>query len=340
MTNKIQPKVKILTGMRSSADLTIANVIGAIKPIIDLSEKEDLGKPYIFVADMHALTDQEPDETQPKVMEVLRDYYSLGLTPDKFTIYVQSQLMQEIAELDFYLSRLITVSELLRVPTLKDKIKHGNGVETANALLAMYPVMMASDILIQRSMAIPVGEDQVAHVEVAKYLARKFNKKYGETFVVPGVLSTGNPVRLVSLDGSGSKMSKTSEKGAIVLRDSVDVSLNKIKKAKTAFAGESSPELETLEIIARFVARGKELEEIEGVLKEHYNGKSVMGEFKKLLSNSLEKYLIDLQQKRGKITDEYILENIQKAGDIARKNAQETLQDVRKAMGMRFVRGL
>ena len=337
MENKVKPKVKILTGMRSSADLTIANVIGAIKPIIDLSKKENLGKPYIFVADMHALTDQEPSETQPRVMEVLRDYFSLGLTPDKFVVYVQSQLMKEISELDFYLSRLITIAELLRVPTLKDKIKHGNGVETANALLAMYPIMMASDILIQRSMAIPVGEDQVAHVEAAKYLARKFNKRYGEVFVVPNVLSTGEPVRLISLDGSGSKMSKTNERGAVVLRDPIDVSLNKVKKAKTAFAGESSSELETLEIIARFVAKGKDLEKIEGVLKDHYDGKNVMGEFKNLLCSSLEEYLTDLKEKREKITDGYILENIQKAGDTARKNAQETLKDVRKAMSMRFV---
>ena len=333
----VEPKVKILTGMRSSADLTIANVIGAIKPILQLSKKEDLGKPYIFVADMHALTDQEPSYSQSQVMEVLRDYFSLGLTPDKYTVYVQSQLIQEITELNFYLSRLITVAELLRVPTLKDKIKHGQGEETANALLAMYPIMMASDILIQRSMAIPVGDDQVAHVEVAKYLARKFNKKYGETFVVPGVLSTGEPVRLISLDGNGKKMSKTNEKGAIVLHDPVDVSLSKIKKAKTAFAGEHSPELDTLEIIARFVASGKELEDIEDVLKKHYAGENVMGEFKKLLCISLERYLKDLEKKREGITDEYILESIGKAGDIARKNAQETLLDVRKAMGMKFV---
>jgi len=112
MNNKVKPKVKVLTGMRSSGDLTIANVIGGIKPILELSKKEDLGKPYIFVADMHALTDQEPKETQPQVMEVIRDYFSIGLTPDKFTIYVQSQLMQEITELNYYLARLITVAEL------------------------------------------------------------------------------------------------------------------------------------------------------------------------------------------------------------------------------------
>ena len=113
MNNKVKPKVKVLTGMRSSGDLTIANVIGAIKPILELSKKEDLGKPYIFVADMHALTDQEPKETQLQVMEVIRDYFSLGLTPDKFIIYVQSQLIQEITELNYYLARLITVAELL-----------------------------------------------------------------------------------------------------------------------------------------------------------------------------------------------------------------------------------
>ena len=337
MNNKVKPKVKVLTGMRSSGDLTIANVIGAIKPILELSKKEDLGKPYIFVADMHALTDQEPKETQLQVMEIIRDYFSLGLTPDKFTIYVQSQLMQEITELNYYLARLITVAELLRVPTLKEKIKHGQSEETANSLLLMYPVMMASDILIQRSMAIPVGDDQVAHVEVAKYLARKFNKKYGETFVVPKVLSIGKPERLISLDGSGGKMSKTVEKGAIILRDPINISLEKIKKAKTAFAGESSPELETLEIIARFVADGKELGEIEEVLKKHYAGENVMGEFKKLLCNSLEKYLLDLKEKREKITDKYILESIKKAGEVAKKNAQETLKDVREAMGMKFV---
>jgi tryptophanyl-tRNA synthetase len=92
-----------------------------------------------------------------------------------------------------------------------------------------------------------------------------------------------------------------------------------------------------LEIIARFVAKGKELEEIEDVLKKHYTGESVMGKFKELLCISLEKYLTDLEEKRSKITDEYILENIQKAGEVARKNAQETLKDVREKMGMRFV---
>ena len=328
MNNKVKPKVKVLTGMRSSGDLTIANVIGGIKPILELSKKEDLGKPYIFVADMHALTDQEPKETQPQVMEVIRDYFSIGLTPDKFTIYVQSQLMQEITELNYYLARLITVAELLRVPTLKDKIKHGQSEETANSLLLLYPVMMASDILIQRAMTVPVGEDQIAHLEVAKY---------GETFVVPKVLSVGKPERLVSLDGSGGKMSKTSEKGAIILRDPIGISLSKIKKAKTAFAGKSSPELETLEIIMRFVASGKELKKMESILKDHYDGKNVMGEFKGLLCNSLEKYLSDFQEKREKITDEYILESIKKAGEVARKNAQETLKDVRKAMEMKFV---
>ena len=333
---KIDYKVDVFTGIRPTQGLTIANVIGSVHTIVTLQKEKEAGRPMVFVADLHSLTDGTPQDTQKHVLDVVKDYIALGLDPKECDIFVQSQLIEEIAELNIYLSRLVTISELLRVPTLKDKIKKDMDVSNASVLLAMYPIMMASDILLQKSKYVPVGDDQVAHVEIARDLARKFNKVFGETIPVPNVLSLGKPARIKSLSGGG-KMSKSNPTGAIVLDDDISISLSKVKKAQTAFAGEMTDSLDSLLKIGKFVSNTEEINHIDAIMIKHMNGENVMGELKGVINVALERYLREFQAQKSKISDLEIEEVIKKGGEVAKRNAKETIQEVRKAMELKYI---
>lgn len=329
-------KVDIFTGIRPSGGLTIANAIAAVQPIVKLQSESEVGRPMVFVADLHALTDGEPQDTQKNVLDVVKDYIALGLDPKKNDIFVQSQLTPYISELSIYLARLVTIAELLRVPALKEKIKNGQNESSANALLAMYPIMMASDILLQQSQFVPVGDDQVAHLEITRVLARKFNKKYGNILAMPKVLSLGTPPRIKSLNGHG-KMSKSDPSGAILLDDPIELSLSKVKRAQTAFAGESSDTLDSLVLIGKFVANEQENQEIEAIMERHYKGENVMGELKQIIMLALSRFLEEFQSKKRDLKDEDIEKKIEEGGKIASKNAQETVEKVRKAMSLKYI---
>lgn len=330
-------KTDIFTGMRPTSGMTIANLIGAVKPILDILESEDLGRPMLFVADMHSLTTDEPKETQPHVVSVLKDYIAAGLDPKKVDLFIQSQIANEVSKMTMYLSRLVTVSELLRIPTLKEKIKHGQSESTANSFLAFYPVLMAADILLQGSEFVPVGKDQYPHLEMTCEMVRKFNKKYGDVLLEPKPLVQGEPITILSLTGSGKKMSKTEPHGAIILSDDIDVSLKKLKRAKTAFAGDMNDDLRSLINIAQFIATEDEREELDRLVEEHMEGKQVMGDFKKLLMDSMDRFLRDFQAKKAEVSDEYVLELTKEGAKKAKVNAQEVLREMEEAMGMLYV---
>jgi len=330
-------KTDIFTGMRCTSSMTIANLIGALDPIINIVEEGSLGRPMLFVADLHSLTTEEPKETQGNVLPVIKDYIAAGLDPEKVDLFVQSQIVDEVSRMTIYLSRLITVAELLRVPTLKEKIRQGHSEATANSLLAFYPVMMAADILLQGSKYVPVGKDQYVHLEVTNDLAKRFNKKYGEVFPLPKPLESGDPINILSLTGSGKKMSKTEPNGAILLDDDIDISLKKIKKAKTAFAGDMSEDLKSLKLIADYISTDEQRDEFEGILQKHLDGEQVMGEFKNLLVEVLGEFLKGFQKKKASISEECVLGFLEKGKGLAKANAREVLREVEEAMGMEFV---
>jgi tryptophanyl-tRNA synthetase len=330
-------KTDIFTGMRVTSGMHIGNLIGAVKPILDILDDEKLGRPMLFVADLHSLTDSEPKETQPNVVSVLKDYMAAGLDPNKVDLFIQSQIADELSRMTMYLSRLVTISQLLRIPTLKEKIRHGQNEMTAKALLALYPVLMASDILLQGAEYVPVGKDQYPHLEMTCEIVRKFNKKYGEVLLEPKPLVQGDPITVMSLTGNGKKMSKTEPSGAIILSDDIDVSLKKIKRAKTAFAGEMNDDLESLKNIANYIGTEEECDEFDDLIERHMQGEQVMGDFKELLMSSLKRFLKDFQEKKSEIKDEYVLELTQEGAKKARENAMEVLEGVEKAIGMLYV---
>ena len=329
-------KVHVFTGIRPSGGLTIANVIGSVNTIVSLQKEKKIERPMVFVADLHAITDARPEDTQKYVLDIIKDYFALGLDKDNCDVFIQSHLIEEISELNLYLSRLISISELLRVPTLKEKIKRNIDVSNASLLLAMYPIMMSSDILLQKAEYVPVGEDQSAHIEMARFLAKKFNRENNEVFPMPKILSLGEPVRIMSLTGEG-KMSKSNPSGAILLDDPIDVSLNKVKRAKTAFAGEMTESLKSLIKIGEFVSNEDEKIKISNILDKHMHGENVMGELKSIILIAIERYLINFQKSKANMSDSYVLDLVESGGEIAKKNARETIKEVRNAIGFKYV---
>lgn len=330
---KIKPeyKTEIFTGIRPTGSLTVANFLGAVNPILDLQKKGH--SILVFVADLHALTDNEPSVVKKYCLEVAADYIALGIDPSKTKIFLQSEIENEVMILSALLSRHTTVAELLRVPALKDKLKNNARPETANALLFLYPVIMAADILLQRSKFVPVGEDQLAHIEMTRELARRFNKKYASIFPEPKALQMES-LRILSLKGEN-KMSKSEPSGAIFLMDDPDLAAKKIKTAETAFEGIMNPRLESHILVAKGICRTEdEQKEIDAVIKEHKEGKAVMGKFKQLFTNAAVNFLKDFQVKRKEITkDQKYLSQVLEQGKItAQTNARETLALAKQAL--------
>ncbi len=321
----------LITGIRPTATLTVANLIGAAVPLLELQNNSNLENVLVFVATMHGLTDHELEQLDAS--EVVKDYLALGLNPDKVTIFDQKDIRKEVALMKMYLERHITVSRACRVPTLKDKLKDGQTPELANVLLMAYPVMMAADIFLQGATLVPVGKDQYSHMEVARELADSFNEKYGHILPRPETMNRSEPVNILSLIGPG-KMSKSKPEGAIFLTDTVEMIQKKMKKAETAVEGEMSEKLDSLIKMSVALAPGRE-DEIRSLIQSHLNGEKVMGSFKKLVSEILVEFTISFQKKRSEITNQDVSYILETGAVIARRNAEFMLQKVERAMGMK-----
>lgn len=200
-----QPRV--LSGIRATGRLHFGNFLGAVQNFVKFQQPENVC--LYFIADFHTLTTLErPDELRANLLEIVKDYLAAGLDPEKSIIYAQSSV-PEIAELCLYLSMIQPLGDLERVPTFKELIR--KNPDNVNLGLVTYPVLMAADILGPRATLVPVGEDQVPNVEMARNIARKFNAKFGDTFVVPEMMS--QMVKVPGLDGS--KMGKSEAANAV-----------------------------------------------------------------------------------------------------------------------------
>ena len=220
------PKKRILSGMRPTGKLHIGHYVGALENWVKLQNEYES---YHLIADYHVLTtDLRTEDIYENSIEMLIDWLASGLDPKKSPMFRQSQI-KEHSELALIFGMLITTSRLERNPTLKDQVRELNIVNITFGFLG-YPVLQASDILVYKGDAVPVGEDQVPHVEITREIARKFNSQYGEVFPEPAPLLT-QFARLPGLDGSA-KMSK-SLGNTILLSDDPETVKAKMKKAVT-----------------------------------------------------------------------------------------------------------
>ncbi|MCJ8349666.1 tryptophan--tRNA ligase [Moritella sp.] len=222
-------KPVVLSGIQPSGSMTIGNYIGAINQWLDMQEHSDC---HFMLADLHTITvRQDPKEFKSQVLEGLAMYVACGLDPEKSTIFLQSQV-PEHAQLSWLLNCYTQMGELNRMTQFKDK---SNNSSSSNSGLYTYPVLMAADILLYQADAVPVGDDQKQHLELARTIATRFNNIYGDVFKVPEPMIPTLGARIMSLQDPLKKMSKSDDnpKAFIKLLDEPKQIAKKLKSAVT-----------------------------------------------------------------------------------------------------------
>ena len=248
MPNK---KKIIFSGTAPSGNIHIGNYLGAIKQWVEMQNTGEYQNIFCVV-DEHAITvPQDPAKLRSKILEVFTLYLALGIDPEKSIIFVQSSV-SEHAELNWILSTITPVGELERMTQFKDKSQKQKNVLAG---LLNYPTLMAADILLYKTNLVPVGEDQLQHIELTRTIARKFNSTFGETFAIPEPFINKEGKRIMGLDDPSKKMSKSAEntKNYIALLDSPETIREKIKAAVTDSASEIKYDMENKPAISNLL---------------------------------------------------------------------------------------
>ncbi|MDD2753348.1 MAG: tryptophan--tRNA ligase [Candidatus Portnoybacteria bacterium] len=321
---------RIFSGVQPSGVLHIGNYLGAIKNWVNLQNDHQC---IFCVVDLHAITvSQDPKELLKKTVEVAKIYLAAGIDPKKSTIFVQSHV-KEHAELAWILNTITKIPELERMTQFKDKAKDGK--KEASMGLFDYPVLMAADILLYKTVGVPVGEDQVQHIELTRDLAQRFNNKFGEIFTVPKALVRKEGARIMGLDDPIKKMSKSaaSQYNYISLTDSPDDVREKIKKAVTDSGKEivfsqDKPALANLLTIYSLLG-GQTIKDIEAKYKD-----KGYADFKKDLAEVVVEFLEPFQEKYNALDDNEVLEILREGAKKAQVIASQTMSEVKKAVGL------
>jgi len=325
-------KDRVLSGMQSSGKVHIGNLVGALQNWVKLQEKYDC---YYFVADWHALTTgyENPSALHDSVNDLLVNFLAAGLDPDKCTIFLQSRILEH-AELHLLLSMITPLGWLERVPTYKEKQQELKDRDLANYGFLGYPLLQTADIIIYRAKYVPVGVDQVPHLEISREIARRFNNLYTEVFPEPDALLTEFP-KVPGVDGR--KMSK-SYNNAIYLSDTPKEVESKIKTMTTDPArirrtDVGDPELSPVFQLHKVFSSKEEQAEVAAGCKTAGIG---CIDCKKILIRNIFKVLEPIWTKREELLNnpDQLHTIVEKGNAKARKAAQETMEIVRKAMGL------
>ncbi len=332
-------KKRILTGDRPTGKLHIGHYFGSLQKRVELQNSGEYEQ-YILVADVQALTDNynNPQKVRDNVKELVMDYLSCGIDPEKTTIYIQS-MIPETAELTVYYSNLVTIARLQRNPTVKTEIEQKKELfgESVTYGFLGYPVSQAADITTFNGEFVPVGEDQIPVIEQAREIVRKFNSIYGEVLVEPqAVLSEGK--RIKGLDGN-EKMGK-SLGNAIYLSDSEEEITKKVMGAVTdpkriRKDDKGNPD-ECMVYYYHKLFTNKE--EVKKACEECKEGLRGCVACKRELASNIGNTLKPIQEKR-KFYEENPeeVEKIIKEGTAkAKKEAEETMKKVKKAMKLDY----
>ncbi len=320
--------MRVLTGIQASGKLHIGNYFGAMKPMIELQEENEL---FTFIANYHSLTTSKDAKTLHQyTLDAAIDYLSVGIDPNKTTFWIQSD-MPEVLELYWILSKFTPMGLLERAHSYKDKVAKGIN---ANHALFSYPVLMAADILILDTQKVPVGKDQIQHIEMTRDIAIKFNNEYGEIFTLPEYVVAEEVATIPGIDGE--KMSKSYGNTIELFMDE-----KPLQKRCNKIISSSTPLGEPLEydgcnIYALASLFLDDTQKIE--LQERYkSGKEGYGHFKKYLKELIWEELGEAREKRA-----YYLDNLDEVEDIlatgakrAKTITQEKMLTVKDAVGLR-----
>ncbi len=324
-------KPVIVSGIQPTGKLHLGNYLGALKHFVELQNSGEYTC-YFFIADLHSITtDFSAKEKREQIMEVALDYLAAGLTEP--SIIFQQSAISAHSELTWLLNTITPFGELRRMTQFKDKSE--DMPENTNVGLFDYPVLMAADILLYDTKFVPVGDDQLQHLELTRTLARKFNTKFGKIFYEPKPLMTSVP-RLMSLDDPKKKMSKSRPAGCVFIDDGPSVIRKKVMSAVTdsestiAYDAEKRPAVANLLELYSAMSSQK----ISDIVKE-YKGKGY-ADFKKGLAEVIIAELAPLQQKKKELMKDLpAVEAVLRLGAAAaREVAEEKLLMAKRKMGL------
>ncbi len=322
---------RILTGHRPTGPCHIGHLVGTLQNWAKLQNQYQC---FFLVADLHVLTTDHihPERIRANTLEMVLDWLAAGIDPNQATVVLQSAV-PEHAQLSMLLSMLTTVARLERVPTYKDQIQE-LGLNPSLGFLT-YPVLQAADILLYKADTVPVGEDQLPHLELARELARRFNQLYGELFPEPQPLLSSHP----RLPGTDNRTMHASYGNAIYLKDSPEITTQKVlemytdpTRLRATDPGhvENNPVFEYLDIFA------PDPEEVENLKVRYRAGKIGDVPVKQRLAQVLNDYLSPLRERRAVLASrpDQILEILQSGTSRVRPIARATLEAAQSRMGL------
>lgn len=317
--------MRVLTGLQPSGDLHIGNYFGAIEAMIKAQNTQDM---FIFIANYHAMT-SNPKDLKQNTLKAAAAFLSLGINPEKCTFWLQSDV-KEVVELYWFLSQITPMGLLERAHSYKDKVSKG-----LNAMhgLFSYPVLMAADILLFDSELVPVGKDQVQHLEIARDLAMKFNNEFGEIFTLPQAQVNEEVAVVVGIDGA--KMSKS-------YKNTIDIfaSPKELKKQISAIITSSTPLEEPKDWRVCNVFNIAKLflnQEEQNALKARYEkGGEGYGHFKMYLNELVQDFFADARREYENLMQNpnKIQEILEFGANKARKIAQKKIQKIYEKIGL------
>ena len=317
-----ESKKRMISGIKPTGPISVGNYLGAIKQFVKYQDEYEL---LVFIADLHALTlPIDPKELRQNIIDLVCIYLACGLDPKKCKIFRQSEVIGH-NDLSWVLTCNTTLGELTKMPQYKNYIaEHGDkGIPTG---MLMYPSLMSADILLYDADLVPVGADQMSHVDLCRDMAEKFNKRFPGTFKLPSGVLSKTTSKIMSLSNPMRKMSKSeSDSGTIYLLDPIEISKKKIMKALTDsenkfyYDPENKPGLSNLINIYAALA-DITVDDVANLFKDTEN----YGVFKRALCKLLEAELVPLQQKVVEIKEtqsykEVLAEGAAFATEITRK---------------------
>ena len=323
---------RILSGIKPTGNLTLGNYIGALKHFKDF---QDSGEVFIFIADLHALTlPIDPEVLRSNIRDLACFYLASGLDPKKATIFTQSSV-SEHAELNAILQNYLYMGELSRMTQFKEKSQLMKDSAIGLGLFA-YPVLMAADIVLYDADIVPVGEDQIQHVEITRDLVHRMNKRYGEkTLVEPNYKVNKVGARIMSLSNPTVKMSKSDPKGDIFLHDPMEVVRKKIMSAVTDLGSEVRYDKEEKPGISNLLTIYAAIKEISIEEAEAHFAGYRYGDFKREVADAVIEELEPFQKRFLEIRESKAYLPVLKEGARrAKEIASKTLKRVQNAVGL------
>ena len=323
---------RVFSGIQPSGTLHLGNYLGAVRNWVDLQERQDLERIYCVV-DYHAITvDYEPKDLAQKTVNLARDLLACGLDPERSALFVQSDV-PEHAELAWvFQATCASYGDLQRMTQFKSK---GEQQSFISAGLFTYPVLQAADILIYDADLVPVGEDQVQHLEFTRDIARRFNTLFGETFPETKPLLTES-ARIMSLRDPEQKMSKSAGEGHYLALDApLNQSLKMVKRAVTdtgpAEEGAMSPGVANLFTIIKAL----ELEEAHAsLMKDYEQGSLRYSDLKGAVSEGVEAFVTRFQERKAAFDEAAVRRILEEGADKVRPAARRKMQEVRDKVGL------